>query len=152
MSRDDEQPLRPSLLDRLTSPANRGDQFSIAELRNRVQRDLEDLLNTRCRVVEPPKDLKQLDTSLANYGLPDYTGLSSAVEGARERLRAELRKTIERFEPRLRNVRIQVLGHAEPLDRRLRFRIDAELSSEPIVFQSVLDQTTARYEVRKAAR
>lgn len=140
------------LLDRLLRPAGKGNAFSHADYRNAVQRDLENLLNTRCRVLDFPRDLSALEASLANYGLPDYTGLAGGLEGARDRLRNELRKTIERFEPRLKALRISFMGQAEPLDRRLRFKIEAELLSEPVVFQSVLDQTTARYEVRRAAR
>ena len=144
--------VRPSLLDRIRTPASRGSSFSANDLRKSVQDDLENLLNTRCRCLDLPKDLTQLDHSLMNYGLPDYTGLSSGVEGARERMRNELRKVIERCEPRLKRVRVHLLTNSEPLDRRLRFRIEAELLAEPIVFQSILDQTTAKIDVTKAPR
>lgn len=145
----DQPDLDMPLMDRLTRPAESGSSYSRAELQISIQRDLENLLNTRCRVLEPPRDLTGLEKSLVNYGLPDFTGLGGGLEGARDRLRNELRRTIERFEPRLKNLRINILGAAEPLDRRLRFKIVADLEADEVVFQSILDQTTSRYKVEK---
>src|SRR5579871_4922346 len=74
-------PITPSLLDRLLDddpqvarepPRNRSQ--SVAEIKKSVRRDLENLLNTRCRASGWPADLTELDHSMISYGLPDYSG------------------------------------------------------------------------------
>ena len=75
------QPLVPSVLDRLLdddpeisreAPASR--HQVLRELKMAVRRDLENLLNTRVRCLALPAHCKELNQSLVNYGLPDFTG------------------------------------------------------------------------------
>src|SRR5690625_7191258 len=84
--------LRPSILDRLIDQephvereATRSATQKLTDLRQSVRRDLENLLNTRYRVAEPPEDLEQHNVSLLNYGLPDFANIHiSSVETKRE--------------------------------------------------------------------
>ncbi len=154
-----EQPLVPSLLDRLLDdqpdvsrdpPSNR--YQVLREMKLAVRRDLENLLNTRVRSAGWPEGLDELEQSLVNYGIPDMTGASMSSAKEREDFVRQLQTAIRRHEPRLRNVRLQLLTNTEPLDRTLRFRIEAMLQAdpapEPIVFDSSLQPATGDVEVK----
>lgn len=158
-----DQPLVPSVLDRLLDDdpdvnreAPKSRSQLLRELKESVRRDLENLLNTRWRCASWPSDLKQLEHSLVNYGIPDFTGANLGVAQNREGFRRIIENVIRRFEPRFKSVRVELLNNAEPLDRTLRFRIDAllhvEPAPEPVAFDSSLEPTTANFEVKGAKR
>lgn len=118
-------------------------QANVAALRNSVRRDLEALFNTRpCQVSAPP-ELKELQTSLLTYGLSDLQTRPMASDGQRETFRRQFEDVIRRFEPRLRDVRVEMHGIANPLDRTLRFRIRGLLVTEAgfdaIVYDTAVD-------------
>lgn len=159
----DKKPVNQSVLDRLlddapgvsTEPAPAAHQ-SIRAMQRAVRRDLEALLNTRYRCVSAPAGLKELETSLVSYGLPDLTGHDLATAGARTQLARTMESTIRRFEPRFKSVRVSLLDNAEPLDRTLRFRIDAVLYAEPlpapVVFDSTVEPVTGSVTVKDSSR
>ena len=134
--------LLPSLIDRLSKP----DDF-----RSAIRRDLERMLNTRWRCVGAPAELKELDVSLINYGLPDCT---AGVGSGREELRRTIERAIQKFEPRFRRVTVKLMSNSDAADRTLRFRIDAVLheTSEQVVFDSALETSTAAFSVKRAGR
>ena len=151
--------LVPSILDRLLGqevPTQKDLERSRArlmrQLRASLQRDLENLLNTRCRCGSYPPEFTELGTSLVNYGIPDFTGASlGSVEGWVQFL-GTIRSAIERFEPRLRNVVVLPLRESQDAsDRVLRFRIEAVLSTEaeaePVAFLSTMEPTSGRFRV-----
>ena len=154
-----EQPLVPSVLDRLLDddpgasrePAKNRHQV-LRELKQSVRRDLENLLNTRVRCRPAPPHLKELKQSLAHYGLPDFSGAGLGDAQDRDEICQNLETVIRQGEPRFKTVQVQRLGDAEPLDRTLRFRIDALLiadpAPEPIVFDSILKPATGDFEVK----
>ena len=148
-----DQPLLPSVLDRLlddepesTREAARNQAQLLRDLKVSVRRDLQNLLNTRRRLLTWPPNLDELEKSLVNYGIPDFTGSNMAAVKDREELCRVIQGVIRRFEPRFKSVTVQLLTNAEPLDRTLRFRIDAMLyadpAPEPVVFDSALEPTT----------
>jgi type VI secretion system protein ImpF len=159
-------PLLPSLLDRLidddpTSPHEEPrNQFQrLRQLKQSVRRDLENLLNTRWRAVGWPRELEphddnrqpMLDTSVANYGIPDFTGANLGSVGSREDFVRVIQEAIRRFEPRLRRVKVELVDSSEREDRTMRFRIDAMLLAEPepepVVFDSALEPTTGSFRI-----
>ena len=153
------QPLVPSLLDRLLSDEpdvkrelSKPRHQVLRELKESVRRDLENLLNTRWRCVSWPPDLDQLEQSLVNYGIPDFTGANLGASGNREEFRRIIEKVIRTYEPRFKTVRVHLLDNAEPLDRTLRFRIEAllhvEPAPEPVTFDSTLEPATANFKVK----
>jgi type VI secretion system protein ImpF len=157
-----ERPLVASVLDRLLdndpgvsreAPTSRRQQ--LRDLEEAVRRDLQNLLNTRLRCLDVPDDLKELQTSLVNYGLPDLTAATMVSGQDREGLGRQVEQVIRRFDPRFRSVRVTLLDNAEPLDRTLRFRIDgllhAEPAPEPVAFDSVLRPVTSDFEVKEAS-
>jgi len=149
----------PSLLDRLiggddttASPRSRG--MSLSELRQSVTRDLENLLNTR-RVLlgELPERLTEVCRSLQAYGLPDFSSSDLRVEEDRLRIEETIQQAVERFEPRLERVVVFVdETRSSSANRRIHFRIDADLkvepNPEPVMFDAVLELTSQQYEVK----
>jgi type VI secretion system protein ImpF len=159
MAKDDSF-LLLSVLDRLLAddeaePAARGGMrrtaISLAEIRNGVRRDLENLLNTRARPVAWPEAYGELRSALTGYGIPDFTALPMTSTEDRERFRSLIEATIRRFEPRFRDVNVRLLENAEGLDRTLRLRIDAlmhaEPTPEPMTFDSILEPVSRSFSV-----
>jgi type VI secretion system protein ImpF len=117
-----------------------------------VRRDLENLLNTRQRALSWPKNLQELDCSLVSYGIPDFAAINLGSAEGRDEVRRVLELTIRRNEPRFQNIKITLLDNVEPLDRVLRFRIEAllrvEPTPEPVTFDSVLEPVTGNFELK----
>jgi type VI secretion system protein ImpF len=158
-----EQSLLPSVLDRLLDdePGNQRETPKsrnqvLRELKNSVRRDLEQLLNTRWRCSSWPRDLDQLDLSLVNYGIPDFTGTNMSQPTEREQLRVTIEQIIRKFEPRFKSVRVNMLENSDAFDRTLRFRIDAllyaEPAPEPVVFDSQLEPSSATFQIKPGTR
>jgi type VI secretion system protein ImpF len=159
----DDQPLLPSVLDRLLDdqpgvsrePAKTRSQV-LRELKQSLRRDLENLLNTRWRPRSWPESLAELEVSLVNYGIPDITGSDLGSSENRQQLAGVLERVIRRFEPRLTGVAVELLDNAEPLDRTLRFRIRGMLlvepAPEPVAFDSALEPATGTVEIKGVTR
>jgi type VI secretion system protein ImpF len=151
--------LIPSILDRLLdddpeaeqeSPYNRFQSF--LQLKERIARDLEAMLNSRRQALEEiPAEFTEVSRSLLTYGLPDILSLNILNEHERYRLRRTLEQAIMTFEPRLERVRV-TLAPAQPYERRLHFRVEALLLVQPVpeavVFDTTLQLNTQKYEVR----
>jgi type VI secretion system protein ImpF len=154
---DIEQPLVPSVLDRLVDlepkistepPASRS--RSLVQVKEAVKRDLEWLLNCK-QPLGALTGLPHLDASAWSYGLPDLSASSFTSAVDRERLRLAIEGAIRRFESRLQGVEVTQL-EARASDRSIRFRIDAMLrvdpAPEPVTFDSMLQLTTKAFQVR----
>src|SRR5262249_23124299 len=126
----------------------------LRELKEAVRRDLEDLLNTRQRWLSWPAHLEELKHSLVNYGIPDFTGAGMGAAKDLPDVAKAVRAVTQQQEPRFKRVRVTLRDNAEPLDRTLRFRIDALLqvdpAPEPVVFDSTLKPGTGSFEVKGA--
>lgn len=158
-----DQPLMPSVLDRLfddqpdvsTEPASSQAQV-LRQMRNSVRRDLENLLNTRCRATSWPDELTELDHSIVAYGIPDISGADLANQATRKAFLRRLETIIRQFEPRFKTVKVSPLINADPTDRMLRFRIDAMMyaypAPEPVVFDSTLEPGSRSFEVQEPQR
>ncbi|RVT98824.1 type VI secretion system baseplate subunit TssE [Rhodovarius crocodyli] len=150
--------IRLPLLDRLIADADddsampRSPQEAVEALRKAVRRDLEALLNARRRRWPLPETAPELITSPLNYGIPDATSGSYALQEKREALAAEVEATIRRYEPRLRGVKVRIDDSGGDLERRLKLRVDAVLRSdpvpEPVSFETVIEAVS--HEVRVA--
>src|SRR5262245_10227482 len=154
-----DQPLVPSVLDRLidfdpgvSREAPRSRTQLLADLKQSVRRDLENLLNTRWRCASWPPNLAEIESSLANYGIPDFTASNCGAAGFREQLRRIIETAIRNAEPRFKSVRVKLKENADTQDRTLRFQIDALLlvdpAPEPVVFDSTLEPVTGSVEVK----
>jgi len=157
--REVERKVQQSLLDRLIDkdPASSVDPqtawaTSVKELKDAVRRDLEWLLNTRRIVHTAPDSFTELTQSLYHYGLPDVSSLSADSPETEVRLMRQVEETIKLFEPRLSNVRVSAAPVDEKGARQIRFLIDALLEMEPspeqVVFDTVLEISSCKFEVR----
>lgn len=119
--------LQPYLLDRLTDdePAagvepGAGRTATLGELRQRLLRDLDWLLNTRlCEEVESSLTGRELaSASVLRYGVPDMSGKSvQSMRGATaaRRMETAIRDAIKNYEPRIvsSTLRVRVLSDAD---------------------------------------
>lgn len=159
---DKKKKLRPSILDRLidNDPDNTVEKDSdqhqkLKELRNSVRRDLENLLNTRFRMVEPADEYTELKKSLLNYGLPDLATVNISDKIKQKEFINHLESILIDFEPRFKTVKVNYMENADSLDRSLRFRIDATLYADPspevVVFDSILEPATRTVNVEETS-
>ena len=157
----DSNTIPASILDRLTrdrsarhSPGER--TRAVKDFRDAVRRDLENLLNTRYRCSSWPPAQQELDQSLVNYGIPDFTGASFNDPDSQREFRRVIERAIHRFEPRLKRVKVSLRETGYARDRVLRFRIDATLQyariSQPVAFETALDPTSNAFTVGNAPR
>ena len=154
------QGLMPSLLDRIIDPdslgadATRG--YTVAQMRDAVRRDLEDLFNTHTPGVNIPAEYREVHSSVATYGLPDIAWVSS-VKGFQGRdLAAIIEQAIHLHEPRLRDVQVVVITEGDkrdgPADKRVHLHIEARLNVDPspeVEFETVLELTTGQASIRE---
>ena len=147
------------LLDRLIDDAPDAKQdppLSAAEalalLRRSVRRDIESLLNSRRRWRSWPGGYEELALSPIGYGISDFAAGAFNDPGQRDRLCRQIEDTIQRFEPRLAQVRVIQIDTGNTLDSTLRLRIEAllraEPAPEPIAFDTLVDAATAEVQVR----
>ncbi len=125
---------------------------ALVALRRSVRRDLEALLNARRRWRSWSPALTELRTSSVGYGIPDFVAGAMNDPRQRDALRIEIEATIRRFEPRFASVSVFALETQNPLEPRLRLRIEAVLNAEPVheavTFDTVVDASTAEVTVR----
>lgn len=158
--RESEIKITPSILDRLldfdpkvSTEAPKSRSRGIQELKQSVRRDLEWLLNTRHTADKVPEDLEEVNKSIAIYGLPDFTGLSSKNSDDRKNLIRSVETALRVFEPRFMNLKV-TLEEINSVERGVRFRIQATLrvepTPEPVVFDTVLQMGSGGFEVKEA--
>lgn len=152
--------ITPSVVDRLidldpkvSTEVPKSRSQSLSDLKQSVRRDLEWLLNTRHNPDKVPEDLEEVNKSLAVYGIPDFTGLSSKSGEDRKNLTKSVEKALRVFEPRFMNLRVSLEESSSGI-RGIRFRIQATLkvepTPEPIVFDTTLEVTKGEFQVREA--
>ena len=109
-------------------------------LKASVRRELERLLNTRCSI--PLHKLAGEERAVVNYGLPDFSSLSPHNADDHALIASLVAQTIAAFEPRLRQVRVEV-GPAFGAESALWLNVSAELVvglySEPVSFPVTLN-------------
>ena len=120
----DDSPEEPDLKE-----ANKG--LNLKQLRANVRRDLENLLNAKVQWLTWPESYQELDNSLLNYGLHDFSSMAVASLEGRQILCQQVADTIRRFEPRFIEVDVEAVDSEQPLDRIMRLRINALLYADP---------------------
>jgi len=148
--------ITPSIVDRLVDfePRNKEEApksrlQDLREFKQSVRRDLEHLLNTRV-TADIDEDLEEVRHSILFYGLPDFTATAAKDSEEQARMTAAIRSAIEIFEPRFMALNVE-LEPIDPLDKQLRFRIEANLDvepvPEPVVFDTVLQSGNGEFTV-----
>src|SRR5258706_16140666 len=97
----------PSVLDRLIDddPKTLRDSIpsrsdTVREFRRAVQRDLENLLNTRNPHFDLPPEFAEVGQSAVAYGLSDFSALNVGNASDQQRLRHFVENALHSFEPR----------------------------------------------------
>jgi type VI secretion system protein ImpF len=126
--------------DRPESPSE-----TVSNLRAAVRRDVENLLNARRPWRSPTRTALQI--SPMGFGISDFTAGAFNDVREREALCQEIEEVIQRFEPRLAQVQVQLAEEILPLRAILTLRINALLLIDPlpesISFDTLIDTTTA---------
>jgi type VI secretion system protein ImpF len=134
--------LQPSLLDRLTDEDRDQRQesrdkriLSPARLRECVRRDLTWLLNTtHLAALQDLTEQPEVQRSVLNYGMPDFTGRTASTVDVRA-MEQLIGRVISDFEPRLlrRSVKVRVISDAQKMNHNaMCFQIEAELWAQPL--------------------
>lgn len=147
---------RALLFERLTDedPLARGEEarpfrvHNTRELKESVRRELARLLHTRCSV--STRALGSRERSVLDYGIPDFSSLSTLSGDDLNRLASLVEQTVAAFEPRLQGVRVRVAG-VRPDDRALTLAVEAVLVvgayAEPVSFPVLVSTKTGTAEV-----
>ena len=139
-----------------TAHTNTISRLTLEEMKDRIAKDLESLLNTRSVISEEIMGpYPECSKSIVMYGLNDFAGLSLSSANDRHYICRSLEHTIARNEPRLRNVRAS-LDLDEGVTNRLNFIISAllvlQMEQEPVNFDAVLQPSSLQYSITKARR
>ncbi|HDP24284.1 MAG TPA: type VI secretion system baseplate subunit TssE [Deltaproteobacteria bacterium] len=125
--------------------------LNIRQVKASVIRDLENLLNTRRHIDPPPIEFAELNRSVLTYGIEDFTALNSRSLAVQKFLRQDIERTIARFEPRLRNVKLQL--EPDKQGHGIRFKINAMLviepEKEPVQFDTFFDPNRGEYVISR---
>lgn len=118
------------------------------QLKASVRRELDRLLNTRCSI--SLHRLGEEERSVVNYGIPDFSSLSPDSDDDRALIGLVLGQTIAAFEPRLRQVSVEV-GRASGAESALWLNISAELVvgvfAQPVSFPVTLNNKSGMAEM-----
>lgn len=127
---------------------------SLRKLKDAVRRDLEWLLNTR-HPVQPAAPGTELAESVYMYGLPDITSMSVLSVNDRKYLTESIKAAVTKFEPRITNVRVNLVTIGHDKVPSLRFVIDGMLRVNPnpehVSFDTVLELSSGEYKVQGEA-
>ena len=156
---ENQQNIQASILDRLidlepgvSREPVQSRLLTIGRAKASVVRDLENLLNTKRSVSAPPAAFREVNNSVFVYGLQDFTSQNPRSPMVRQQLRQQIERIISRFEPRLKNVKVN-LEMAAQNERNLRFRITALLVvdpvTEPVTFDTYFDVSRGEYVISK---
>jgi type VI secretion system protein ImpF len=113
---------------------------------------LEELLNTRLGTVTFPPEFPEILRSPVAYGIPDFGSVPSSTTLQQETIGRVIEDTINRFEPRLREVRVNLQGESwGGTQMKVQFEIEARLSIDPypdISFETIVELTTGCTSIR----
>lgn len=108
-------------------------------LRESVRRELERLLSTRTSL--PAHRLDGHRLSVVDYGLPDLAAYSARNQDHWPLIAEAIRRVVEVFEPRLRDVAVEVRASAGTnwtLEVKILGILTIDRLSEPVAFPTVL--------------
>ncbi|HYC56979.1 MAG TPA: type VI secretion system baseplate subunit TssE [Candidatus Binatia bacterium] len=134
-----------------------GGILGMRELRNSVLTNVQWLLNSVQLLSDDEiEDLPEVQASVLNYGIPALTGTTRGSINT-DALAGQIRKAIERFEPRLREVEVTVSDDApEQTAREIAFRIRGRCwgpdSTERMDMRTTLALDVGRFNVRGDGR
>lgn len=134
---------------------NRNRFCSADDILESVRRNVECLLNSRLSipadyVLRQPDgaSLKRLNNSLVNFGIVDFQSLNMGDPQMEKRFCDSVRRAIERFEPRLGKIQVEMISSKS--DRVISTQVRAEMTVQPfeeIRFDTGLDTQSKSFVV-----
>ncbi|MBS0352014.1 MAG: type VI secretion system baseplate subunit TssE [Proteobacteria bacterium] len=125
--------------------------FHLNELKSKIAKDLENLLNARRPLIHWTSEWSQLECSLMAYGVSDITGKVFDNAEFQNDFCKNLIRAISVFEPRLKDVRINIVENPGTNSSVMYLRIAAVLLIEPkpelITFDSVLKHELGAFSI-----
>ncbi|OKY76365.1 MAG: hypothetical protein BM485_03760 [Desulfobulbaceae bacterium DB1] len=159
MNRQLQDNLHASILDRLidhepelSSETAQSRSTGFREIREAVIRDIENLLNTKRSILPVSAAFPEVEKSLFTFGVADYSADSPNSSYFRKKLLKDLRNTLARFEPRLRNVTVRVdpsSDNAQGLGFRISGVLVVDPIAEPVIFDTYFDPKKDRYVIER---
>ncbi|MBY0462866.1 MAG: type VI secretion system baseplate subunit TssE [Alphaproteobacteria bacterium] len=101
---------------------------SIDELLSNMQKDLENLLNTRRQPFSLPSEFKEVTSSVLGYGLDDFSHILSFSQINLQRMAIDIEKTLRLFEPRFSKVKVEIEKDTQEHKKQVLFKIIASLN------------------------
>ena len=148
---DADQLVMPSILTRLLDAGSMHtaaqEGLSVKQMVDAVRADLEDLFNTRQSGVVVPKQYAETQNSIVTYGLPDMTYFDIHSKAQCERISQMIIALINRFEPRLRGVRVVIAKDDGNKAHQVRCQIEGILTVDPnpeVGFDTVVELTSGK--------
>lgn len=153
---EQRQYIQLSVFDRLESGVDSGmlggRASDIEIVRQSVLRDVENLLNTRRSIIEPPEGYRYLNQSMFVYGLEDFVAKNPKNPEVRNALQSSIVNTLTKFEPRLKGVSVE-FNDQEGNDQNLCFSVMATLYAdpihEPIYFDTWFSVNRGEYKIKE---
>lgn len=149
------QYIQLSVFDRLDSRSDigiiGGRVSDIQIVRKSVLRDVENLLNTRRRIINAPESYRYLNNSMFVYGLEDFVAKNPKSPDVQNALKQSIENTIGKFEPRLMNVLVefnQVEGNEQNLCFTVKATLNADPVLEPIYFDTWFSVNRGEYKIK----
>lgn len=123
------------LLERISTwkrEPGRREREDVGRITDSILYHLQRILNTRRGSVPISED----------YGIPDFTELLYSYPESIRDIETSIRQTIQKYEPRLKAVRVNFIPQEEDV-LSLRFQIIAQLATDldkvPVLFETVVD-------------
>lgn len=153
-------PVLPSLLDRLIDDdpdrsleAVKPAGVVLADIKANIRRDLENLLNTRIYRQLSIDAYPELQKSLVNYGIKDFSHVQFDSDEELIQFAWSIRRAIEDYEPRFQWVQVDIEPFGEDFQRTLYLKISATLLIEPdpvpLIFDSRVRTTDRALKLRE---
>lgn len=118
-----------------------------------IRINLQRILNTRFLGVQWPVYLDQLNQSILNYGIDDFTHSYFGNKQSQKNLCVKLSSVIATYESRLSDVMVFALESDMAMERLLKIRIEAQINLVPApipaIFESCLDITNQNFSVNE---
>lgn len=120
-----------SFVDKFTE--NNSSQFTdtsikLSKITEKIGQDLEKLLNTRNSLIERVKHLIEVNQSILNYGISDFSNKFSTTDNQQKLFCRELTAIIRLFEPRIKNIAVSLLEQDKTLMPILRIKIEGSIT------------------------
>ena len=105
-----------------------GVQSSVDVFLQEIKKDLENLLNNRRQPFSLPFEFKELNSCVLEYGLEDFSYTLSFSQINLQKIATDIEKTLCLFEPRLFNIKVEMVNDNQDRKKQALFKITASLN------------------------